>query len=412
MKVAVIAPTRIPSRKANTLQVMKMSQAIARLGHQIYLIIPGEIGLSVEEDRTWETLARHYGLSTRFPITWLPARKELRKYDYAWSSVRWASNWGADVIYTRLPQAAALAAYQGLAVIFEVHDRPQGAIGPFLLSVFLRGSGDRRLIVISESLAGDLRTDFQFPRGSQIMRVLPDGVDLQRFDHLPSPETCRKLIKTALLEQGSEIGSQFSPELFTVGYTGHLYPGRGISVILEIAAHLPDCNFLIVGGEPGEVRNLQEQVRDRTLDNVIISGFVPNAELPHYQAACDVLLMPYQSRVSGSSGGDIGRYLSPMKLFEYLACGRAICSSNLPVLQEILSPETAILLPPDDPQQWVTAVETLRNNPELRNEMAEKARETARQYTWEGRAEQILNGIEPAGRLSNAKNHLMESNEQ
>jgi len=404
MKVAVIAPTLIPSRKANTLQVMKMSQAIAALGHQAYLIIPDEPEPPVKADRTWESLANNYGLSIRFPMIWLPARAELRKYDYAWRSVRWAKNWGADVIYTRLPQAAALAAYQRRAIIFEVHDHPQGMMAPFLLRVFLRGSGVRRLIVISEALAGDLQTDFQIPHGSQFMKVLPDGVDLQRFDHLPPPKVCRELIAAELLEKGLVTEAQFSPDSFTVGYTGHLYQGRGISVIIEIAAHLPDSNFLIVGGEPGEVRSLQERVRDRKLENVIIAGFVPNAELPNYQAACDVLLMPYQSHVSGSSGGNIGRYLSPMKLFEYLAAGRAICSSNLPVLQEVLSPETAVLLPPDDLQAWVGAVKNLKNNPELRNGLAENARETARQYTWEGRAEQILTGIQPAGQLFETKN--------
>jgi glycosyltransferase involved in cell wall biosynthesis len=404
MKVAVIAPTLIPSRKANTLQVMKMSQAIAALGHQIHLIIPDELEPSGKADRTWESLANHYGLLNSFPMTWLPARAELRKYDYAWRSVRWAKKWGADVIYTRLPQAAALAAYQRQATIYEIHDRPQGTMAPFLLRVFLLGSGVRRLIVISEALAGDLRTDFQFPHGSQFMKVLPDGVDLQRFDHLPAPEECRELIATELQEKDLETGSQFSPGLFTIGYTGNLYPGRGISMILDIAAHLPDINILIVGGEPGEIRNVEERVRDRKLENVTITGFVPNVELPRYQAACDVLLMPYQSRVSGSSGGNIGRYLSPMKLFEYLASGRAICSSDLPVLQEVLSPETAVILPPDDLQAWVGAVKNLKNNPELRNELAKNARETARLYTWKGRAEQILTGIQPAGQLLMANN--------
>ena len=91
-------------------------------------------------------------------------------------------------------------------------------------------------------------------------------------------------------------------------------------------------NFLIVGGEPQDVENLRQRVRVIGLKNVILTGFVPNARLPLYQAACDVLLMPYQRQVAASSGGDIARYLSPMKLFEYMACERPIISSDLPVL--------------------------------------------------------------------------------
>jgi glycosyltransferase involved in cell wall biosynthesis len=120
---------------------------------------------------------------------------------------------------------------------------------------------------------------------------------------------------------------------------------------------------------------------------------VPNAEIPKYQSACDVLLMPYQPQVSASSGGDIGRYLSPMKLFEYLACGRAICSSNLLVLQEILSPEAAVLLPPDDLESWIAAIDELRKNPTLRRELGDKARATAKLYSWQARAEKIFEGV-------------------
>jgi glycosyltransferase involved in cell wall biosynthesis len=134
-------------------------------------------------------------------------------------------------------------------------------------------------------------------------------------------------------------------------------------------------------------------VKERGLQNVIITGFVPNAELPLYQAACDVLLMPYQRHVAASSGGDIARYLSPMKLFEYMACGRAICSSDLPVLREVLSEEIAILLPPEDIDSWVAALRELRDNPDQRNSLANKAQQAAGRYSWDSRAQKILEGI-------------------
>ncbi len=117
---------------------------------------------------------------------------------------------------------------------------------------------------------------------------------------------------------------------------------------------------------------------------------MPNAELPLYQAACDVLLMPYQQKVAASSGGDIARYLSPMKLFEYLACQRPIVSSDLAVLQEVLNPQNAILAPADDPAAWERAIQSLRSDPELRNRLASQARQDAQRYTWETRARRIL----------------------
>lgn len=248
--------------------------------------------------------------------------------------------------------------------------------------------------MISKALADDLqRESYQLPN-SQLLEVLPDGVDLVRFESLPAPDQSRKLLARILESQHLAAGSTFSTEQITMGYTGHLYPGRGVNLILEIAARIPSANFLIVGGEQSDVHKLQEQVKNRQLDNVTLTGFVPNADLPKYQTACDVLLMPYKSKVTASSGGDIGRYLSPMKLFEYLACGRAICSSNLPVLQEILSNENAVLLPPDEVDAWVAAIQDLIDNPNLRRDLGEKARKTAQKHSWKARAEKIFKDIE------------------
>ena len=163
--------------------------------------------------------------------------------------------------------------------------------------------------------------------------------------------------------------------------------------MLDLAARLPEVNFLLMGGEPEEVDKIQERVAERGLENLILTGFIPNAELPKYQAACDVLLMPYQHKVAASSGGDIARYLSPMKLFEYLACGRAILSSDLPVLREVLSLENAVLLPPDDPDRWVEAILQMQMDAERRLVLGARARQDSKQYSWEARAERLLAGL-------------------
>ncbi len=104
--------------------------------------------------------------------------------------------------------------------------------------------------------------------------------------------------------------------------------------------------------------------------------------------------MPYQKHVAASSGGDIAAYLSPMKLFEYLACGRAILSSDLPVLREVLNPDNAILLDAEDVEGWSNALRLLQNDAQLRAKLGEHARRDAALYTWEARARAILAGLE------------------
>jgi glycosyltransferase involved in cell wall biosynthesis len=394
MKVATIAPTFIPARRANTLQVMKMTQAFANLGNEVRLAVPEVSGDTRGGDRNWSSLSHHYGLDNQFPIAWLPSSPRLRKYDYAWYAVRWARKWSADVIYTRLPQAAVIAAKLGQITILEVHDCPQGTMGPILFRMFLKGRGARRLVVISKVLATDLRTEFGSPEAPPFTQIIPDGVDLTRYTNLPEPlESRRELIENFKLLD-DKLETSFLAERFTAGYTGHLYPGRGISLLLKLAQRLPEMNFLIVGGEPLDVNRVRRSVVELKLQNVTLTGFVPNSDLPRYQSACDVLLMPYQRRVSASSGGDISRYLSPMKLFEYLACGRAICSSDLPVLSEVLSSDIAILLQPDNVNAWVTALHELSGDPLRRKDLAIRAQRAAGYYSWENRARQILSGIQ------------------
>lgn len=394
MKIAVIAPTTIPSRRANTFQVMKMSQALVEIGHTVRLIAQPAVNMTAtkanQSGSEWETLTEHYGLNpaARFEIQWLSAQDRLRRYDFGWRAMRLAKQWNADLLYTRLPQAGAIASRAGVPTVLEVHDLPQGKFGNLLFRWFVNGRGAYRLVVITRALADDLRTRFSLPEpeNSDPARpftiIAPDGVDLARYQDLPRPLAARQALGLA------------RPKQFTAGYTGHLYAGRGANLILELAKRLPKVNFLIAGGEPGQVEHLAAECRAAGLENLALLGFISNTRLPLYQAACEALLMPYQRQVAASSGGDIARYLSPMKVFEYLACGRAILSSDLPVLREVLNPGNAILLPMADIDAWAAAIQNLQDNPDLCARLAEQAQREAQNYSWEARARRILQPAE------------------
>ncbi len=374
MRIALIAPTYLPARRANTVQVMKMAQALTALRHDVLVLVPGK-----DAHISWQQLAHHYGLALRFNVAWIPATAFMRRYDFGWFAVRRAVKWNADLIYSRMPQATAIASFLGIPTILEIHDYPRGLLGPWLFARFLNGRGARCLVVITKALQDSLRETALLRTESLPVVIAPDGVDLDRYANLPSQEEARRDLNL--------------PDRFTAGYTGHLYAGRGIQLILETAAQLPTMTFLITGGNSADIERIRAQINNEMLDNVIVMGFIPNAELPLYQAACDVLLMPYQNTVAASSGGDIARYLSPMKLFEYLACGRVILSSNLPVLLEVLNPANALLLPSDDIDAWVEALHALQENPGQREKLAAQAHFDAQQYSWQARIEKIMESL-------------------
>ena len=211
--------------------------------------------------------------------------------------------------------------------------------------------------------------------------IAPNGVDLERFVGLPDPTTARR-----------QLGL---PEGLTAGYTGHLYAGRGMDLLVALARRFRNTRFVWVGGRPDHVRRWQTQLQSDGLDNVTLTGFIENEKLPRYQAAMDILLMPYERVIAGSGGGNSADYCSPMKLFEYLATGRAIISSDLPVLHEVLTEDLALLCPPEDPDAWSAALQTLLEGPGRRGVLGANAQEAAGRYTWQARAAAALAGFPP-----------------
>jgi glycosyltransferase involved in cell wall biosynthesis len=209
--------------------------------------------------------------------------------------------------------------------------------------------------------------------------VIYNGVDLDSYINLPDPKAARDLLG-------------LSPELTAV-YSGHLYAGRGMSLLEALARRFPHIHFLWVGGNPSDVEKWQAHLKVESIKNITLTGYIPNNQLPRYQAAADILLMPYEKNISGSSGGNSASYASPMKMFEYMASKRAIISSDLPVLREVLNPTNSVLCPPEDVTAWSHALECLVIDEEKRQALAMQAFQDVKQYSWIERARNALSGF-------------------
>jgi glycosyltransferase involved in cell wall biosynthesis len=375
MKAIYISNATVPSYTANSIQVMKMCQAMVQRGHQVELLAPRrQIASDLKDMDIWY----HYGINNTFPIRWLPWPGRAGGHLYGWLSVLHALRANANILYTRHLPAAAMGALAKIPTVCELHGMPGGYTGSFYLRLFVRQKHSRSyVVVISNALKQDLIDVYHGLMDKQRIVVAPDGVDLERFAHLPDPKIARR--RLGLDEEG-----------FIAGYSGHFYPGKGIDIILNLASTFPQIRFLIMGGEPGAVANLRKRVDDSGLRNVLVQGFIPNKELPWYLAACEALLLPIQRIASGSSGGNIARWTSPMKLFEYMATGRLIIASDLPVLREVLNENNASLCDPDEPESWRKSLERAMVEEEWRRALAQQARKDAQQYAWTARIDKCL----------------------
>lgn len=375
MKIAVITNSRIPSLTANSIQVMKMCDALTQLGHELRVFAPAET-----QPMPWDGLSRHYGLLHPFPIEWLPSYRPLKRFDFVWYAQSAARKYKPDLIYTWLPQSAVIGLWSGYRTILEMHANTAGRFGDWWLRQFWKRTGRKRLLVTTQALRKGLErsTHLEFP--SQTVQVAPNGVDLERFTKLPGPVEARR-----------QLGLREGP---TAGFTGHFYEGRGMELLFELARELPLVNFLWVGGTPEAVSEWSIKLQSVRALNVTLTGFIDNTRLPLMQAAADILLMPYSSSISSSSGQDIAEGINPMKMFEYMAAERAIITADLPAIREILDETRAVFCRPGILPEWKQAIESLLADEKQRTLLAFRARREIEKYTWQARAQRAILGME------------------
>lgn len=381
MKIACIASSRIPSETANSIQAMKVCQALAQNGHQVTLIAPGAGPEGETLDEKWAVLAEHYGLHTRFDFIHIPPFEgRLARRIFPWRAAWRARQLGVDVVYTWLYQSAAAGLLLGKLTMIEMHDLPPGVFGPVWYRMFLRLPGRKRQLVITKALQTALSEQFSLQLAPEENLIAPNGVDLTQYEDLPAPPAAR-----------TELGL---PEMPTVACTGHLYDGRGADLFLHLAPLMPDVHFLWVGGRPKDVTRWRQKAAGLGLENVSFVGFKPNSILPRYQAAAEILLMPYGLSMGASSGENPVEFFNPMKMFDYMACTRPIITSDLPVIHEILGDESAVFLPPGAPDAWQTAIRDLLADPERMARLAAASRRDVQPYTWVARAKTSFEGLD------------------
>ncbi|MCC7117886.1 MAG: glycosyltransferase [Anaerolineales bacterium] len=378
MKIALITNSRIPSLTANSIQAMKVAQALLQLNHEIKLFAPQET-----ETPDAESLSMHYGVRRVPEIKFLPSVKLLKRFDFLFHAQQAVKEFKPDLIYTWLPQSAALGAWLGYPVILEMHADVAGRMGAWWLRQFWEAKSPKWMTVTTLALRNVLERSTRLQLERETLLVAPNGVELERYQNLASPAEARNQLN---LKQG-----------LTVGFTGHIYPGRGAELLFALAQQMPAVNFLWVGGAPELVESWRDKLQKARVNNVTLTGFVKHELIHLYQAASDVLLMPYSNSISASSGQDIAEVINPMKMFEYMASGRAILCADLPVIREVLNPENCAFVGAAGNEQsvanWRNAIENLLADEPLRMRLGTQARKDVTQFSWVRREEKILNVV-------------------
>ncbi len=173
---------------------------------------------------------------------------------------------------------------------------------------------------------------------------------------------------------------------FLVHFHGEYQPLHGAIYIVKAAALLPDIKFQMIGKGQHHLQCVQ-LAQELNLKNITFLPPVPYEDLAHYMARASVCLGLF---------GDTPKtqMVIPHKVYEAIAMKKAVITADTPAVRELLEHRKDVFFcNPEDPRSLADAVLELRENPELRNRIAENGYLTFEKYCSESQIGQTLKGI-------------------
>jgi len=373
-----VSTANLPSKKAHAVQQVRMCQAFQQSGVDVCMIYPDKN--TSGKHASWESISRFYGLQTPFDIKSTPifpsrfkSLPKLRVISMSGMMTLWLVSQvfsgkidSSDIIYGRNYYGMfwfnefrkTLPARRRPALVFETHTPISAHFKPrFFNSVDGIVSITHRL---KQHLVGKYCLD------ESGVLVSPDGVDLDPYKDITKQEARA----TLGIPQNETI----------IMYTGHLYRGKGVGLLVRAAEELQESVY-IVGGYEEDIERVKREAGSP--ENVVFTGFVDPANISLYQIAADILVAPYTE--------ESRPWVSPLKLFEYMAAGRPIVASDREVLQEVLvHGENAILFEKGNVHDLRKKLTLIAGDHEKATALQTAVRKDAQKYTWKNRAQDIL----------------------
>jgi len=345
---------------------MKMCDAIHRQGVKTTLLSREGSKTLAEDSRTFYGTTSDFKINT-YPTIELPGVSFLTSFLYIFNILQ--SPKEETIFYGRDLPSLLLCALLKRNFIYESHGIPHKKVLILMEKLILKSRYLKGIVFISQCLK-DL-----YPVSDR------DTSNIVLHDSADPP-----------INLGDKMPLKGSFK-FNAVYVGALYAGRGVELIYKLAKRLPNFAFHLFGGGQEEVLSAQQNIKKLQLENVFFYGYISPKETYKCRNSSDVLLMPYQKSVMTiNNASETSRYMSPLKLFEYMASRKPIISSDHQVLQEVLEDGVnALLCDPEKIETWESALVKLYRSEELREKLANQAYEDfSGSYTWDKRASVIL----------------------
>ncbi|MEE9344136.1 MAG: glycosyltransferase family 4 protein [Methylococcales bacterium] len=375
---------RIASKDGQFVHVEELTEALKRLGHEIIFVGP-----QVVDNSEFGAEGGMIPLLKKF----IPGfAYELMEFGYA--LLAWFKLWRAvkthqpDCLYERyslyMPAGVWIKRLYKLPMILEVNaplfderSKYDGIALPRLArwTEEITWRGADYVVPVTQVLAD--RVSLVGVNTHQLS-VIPNGINLQRFSEFPTTEVAK-----------TNHGLQ---DRLVLGFTGFVREWHRLDRVIDLLAKPQNGqkrHLLLVGDGPAR-ESLEQHAKSLGIeDQVTITGIVARDKVADYVAAFDIALQP-----------DVVEYASPLKLFEYMALGRAIVAPDTANIREVLRHQhNALLFKIDDMNSFPAAVEKYCDNTSLREQLGMQAKKTIseRGFTWDNNAQRVVDLFKSMG---------------
>ncbi len=353
-EINYISDLSLPNKSAYAVHVMKICDNFVKNGFKVNLNI-----YSKDKNLSLSKIKQLYLLKNKINIQYCfkkkPNRNLLRNLYFGfWCFKNISKN---SIILSRSIIPAIILVLFNFKVILEIHHEMSG-ITKIIYNFFnkLKILNNIRYIFIHKNL----QKIFNKKKDKSI--VLDDCVEIEDF------KTTYKIKKKCV-------------------YTGSFTKGKGIELIFKIAKKIPEVEFYAYGNT-----DTLENFNFKSLKNLKFKNYISYNKIPGVLKSHLILLMPYQKNIGILAKNlDVSKYISPLKLFEYLAASNIIIASKLPVYSHILKNNfNCIMCNPNNVDDWCKSIKSIFKNPKKYEQIKKNSLKTAKNYTWKIRSNKIL----------------------
>ena len=305
-----------------------------------------------------------------------------------------------DILFSRLElynfSVARLSRWLNIPLVLEADCPPSYEHSNFYGKHYMHlGNFAAKIEIASLKRAGaviaisSILKNYYVERGvpAEKIHVIPNGADPVKFRPREKPKH--------LVQKYNLAGKT------VIGWVGALVGWSGVEEMVRMAEHVlqnyPEAAFLLVGGGDNQALFERRLRRGDWASRVILPGQVPHDQVPDYLACTDIVLAPYPKLPFW--------YASSMKIFEYMAAGKAIVTSNVGQIGEVIADgRNGLFFEAEKEDDLLAKTTVLLRDARLRQKLGRQARQDVlEKYTWEQHGKTIVAIFEALLRERKAK---------